>query len=303
MTLALPVATMDAANLSAKTPWIITWATWPILFLGSMATIMVAIYLGWDLAITSGAVTFSSAIILVILEFIYPLEQRWKMTWPSFRRDLKYFAVNGMTIAAVNAGFAYVGISLAGTHHGPISNWPLYIAVPAGALAVEFLQYWQHRFSHEARGPIGRWLWRVHVAHHLPDKVYVVMHPAGHPINGLIVRGFVTIIPLYFLGASAAAVAIVTGLFAVQGLVSHTNIDLRAGWFNYIFTGSELHRYHHSADPKDNGNYATALSFLDVVFGTQIYRPGNLPSALGVRDTAEYPHSTDIVKVMMLPFR
>jgi hypothetical protein len=76
-----------------------------------------------------------------------------------------------------------MGIALGRNSNGPLANWPLLPSIVMGLLAFEFCQYWQHRISHEARGRIGGWLWRVHVAHHLPDRVYVLMHPAGHPIS------------------------------------------------------------------------------------------------------------------------
>src|SRR5206468_10044599 len=118
-------------------------------------------------------------------------------------------------------------------------------------LAVDFVQYWQHRWSHEGRDPVGRFLWRAHVAHHLPEQVYVLMHPAGHPINGFIVRGVANIIPLYLLGASADTIVLVNLVIGLQGLVSHCNIDMRAGWFHYLLLCVALHRFPLSADPRD----------------------------------------------------
>src|SRR5437870_4850905 len=57
---------------------------------------------------------------------------------------------------------------------GPITNWPLYVSVPVALLVVEFLNYWQHRWSHELNGGLGSFLWRSHATHHLPEQVYVL---------------------------------------------------------------------------------------------------------------------------------
>ncbi len=285
-----------------KIPLYLAWLVSPALLIGAVTALLLAERIGWSYGAAIGTVTVFTAIILVILEWRYPLDERWKMTWPSFRRDLKYFATTGLTIAATSSLFALVGIKLASDHQGVASNWPLILAVPAGLFVFDLLQYWQHRFSHEAKGVIGAWYWRAHVAHHLPDKVYVAMHPAGHPINGFVVRGLATIAPLYALGFSAQAVAFINLVIGIVGLISHTNIDLRAGPLNYVLTGSELHRYHHSADPADGGNYAIVLSLIDVMFGTLKYRPGIPPVALGVHNPSAYPSSNALFEVLKLPF-
>ncbi len=285
-----------------ETPLLIRWLTWPALLIAAISHILYAADQGIDLSLAAGISTLVTVSTLVTLEFIFPLKQIWKMTWASFFRDLKYFVAGGATIAGTNALFAWVGISLANGHNGPITDWPLWLAVPAGILVVDFLEYWQHRLSHEMKGPVGGFLWRSHAAHHLPDKIYVLMHPAGHPINGFIVRGLATILPLYFLGANAETVALVNLIIGVQGVVSHTNLDLRAGWFNYIFVGAELHRMHHSADMSEAKNYAVALSFLDIIFGTFVYKPKQYPERIGVLNPEAYPQSTEILKVMALPF-
>ena len=128
------------------------------------------------------------------------------------------------------------------------------------------------------------------------------MHPAGHPINTFIVRGLVTILPLYLLGASAETVVLANLVIGIQGLFSHTNLDLRAGWFNYVFIGTELHRYHHSADMEESGNYAVALSLIDILFGTFVYKPGQVPERLGIYEPSAYPRSGQVVRIMLLPF-
>jgi sterol desaturase/sphingolipid hydroxylase (fatty acid hydroxylase superfamily) len=224
------------------------------------------------------------------------------MTWRSFLRDIQFFVVNGLTIGATNTLFAAIGGAAADNHVGPASNWPLWIAVPVGVFAVDFIQYWEHRIAHQSGGPLGRLMWRSHAAHHLPEQVYVLMHPASHPIYTFLIRALATIVPLYLLGFTAEAVILVNMVIGVQGIISHSNLDLRSGWFNYIFVGAELHRYHHSADLEEAGNFAVAFSFIDILFGTFVYRPGRLPQRIGIASPAEYPRSEEVWKLMLLPF-
>jgi sterol desaturase/sphingolipid hydroxylase (fatty acid hydroxylase superfamily) len=298
--------TLDTPSSDADTihpiPFVLRWLTWPTAFAGGIAAVVLAPRFGGDMVAVSGAVSGVLIITLVIMERIWPAARKWDMTWRSFARDIQFFLVNGVTIAATNTLFAWIGVAAAQGHGGLLANWSVWLAVPAGMLVVDFLQYWQHRISHEANGPMGRFLWRSHAAHHLPEQVYVLMHPAGHPINTFIVRGLVTILPLYLLGLTPEAVVLTNLAIGVQGIISHSNLDLRAGWLNYIFVGPELHRYHHSADSREAGNYATALSILDVLFGTFVYKPGQLPVRLGVDDPTLYPRSGQVWKILLLPF-
>jgi sterol desaturase/sphingolipid hydroxylase (fatty acid hydroxylase superfamily) len=207
-----------------------------------------------------------------------------------------------LTGAATNYGFALLGLRLGAGHVGPLSHWPLWLAVPTAIVAFDFLQYWQHRWSHEANTPLKRFLWKTHAAHHLPEQVYVFMHPAGHPLNFILIQGLIRIPLFYFLGVSPAALFAASAIIGLQGLVSHCNVDLRAGGFNYIFSGTELHRFHHSADVSEAKNFAVAFSFLDVMFGTLAYRPGKVPQRLGVMNPSAYPHASQFWQVMRLPF-
>jgi sterol desaturase/sphingolipid hydroxylase (fatty acid hydroxylase superfamily) len=280
----------------------VTWLTWPLLFAANIWAIAHAIMLKWDYGTTLGVIVAIGIVTLVLLEFLYPLDQRWRMTWRSFLgRDIKYFLAGGLTGAATNYALGLVGLTLAAGHAGPMTDWPLWLAVPAAILAFDFFQYWQHRWSHEADNPFKAFLWKTHAAHHLPEQVYVLMHPAGHPFNFILLQGLIRVPLFYVLGVSPEALFAATAIIGLQGLVSHCNVDIRAGWFNYIFAGTELHRFHHSADIAEGKNYAVVLSLLDVIFGTFVYRPGKAPHRLGVADPTAYPRSAEFWRVMLIP--
>jgi sterol desaturase/sphingolipid hydroxylase (fatty acid hydroxylase superfamily) len=296
------VAIGTAEPARRATPWIVTWLTWPLLFVITIGTIYHAFRFHWDLGITLGAITGGTIVTLVVLEFLYPLDRRWRMTWRSFfGRDIKYLIAGGLSGAATNFLFGLIGMSLASTHTGVLTQWPVWLAGPAAILAFDFFQYWQHRWSHEADTVWKRWLWRTHAPHHLPEQVYVLMHPAGHPINFFLLQGLIRIPLFYVLGVSPEALFAATAITGMQGIFSHCNVDIRAGWFNYIFAGTELHRYHHSADTREWKNYAVVFSFLDVLFGTLVYRPGTAPAELGVANADAYPRSSQFWQVMLIP--
>lgn len=239
---------------------------------------------------------------MLLVETLHPLRAEWKMTSGTFfRRDLPYMAVGGLTIFLVNyaAGWAVLHFGMmAGNANADL---PLLAAVALALLIPDFIWYWVHRWSHEGRDAYGQWLWKVHVAHHLPRQVYLLMHAVAHPINMIIVRAILTF-PLLLLGFSTEALFIANLVVGLQGLVSHFNVDIRAGWLNYLLVGTELHRYHHSTDPREGRNYAATISLWDLLFGTFHYRPGENPQRLGVADPSRYPQDRELFKVLAFPF-
>lgn len=238
---------------------------------------------------------------MVALERITPMRREWGMTKKSFlHRDLPMLVVNGATIAATT----YTVTWLAQRHGG----LPLHkLALPWQAEAVcalllsDFLWYWVHRYSHEGTGWFGRWLWKTHAIHHLPGEVYVFMHAVGHPINTAYVR-VILMLPVILFGFSPEAVFAASVFNGFQGLVSHFNVDSRAGWLNRLFMGTELHRFHHSANMDEAKNYAATVSIWDQLFGT--YRlPSSAPEKLGVVDRESYPQDLQWGKILSIPFR
>lgn len=241
-------------------------------------------------------------VLLLAIERIAPCRTDWSMTWRSFLRDLKYAVVigGGLYMAKFLAGWLAIGMAERTT--GALSHSPLMLQVVVIALGYEFFQYWLHRISHEARGSVGRFLWRTHVQHHLPQRVYLLMHVVSHPINFVMVLSINALV-IRVLGAGQDAVFLFNVILGLQGLVSHFNVDIRTGPLNYLLVGTELHRVHHSAAPDDAGNYGVLTPFWDLVFGTFRHRPGRMPAALGVYDRLHYPTSNQLLATLLLPFR
>ncbi|MFZ6747005.1 sterol desaturase family protein [Undibacterium sp. JH2W] len=240
---------------------------------------------------------------MLLLEWTMPARPDWAMTWRSFfRRDVPMMLANGAALACTTSGLTaltqWIGV-------GTVSNthWlPWWGQACAAILISDFLWYWVHRYSHEGQGRFGQWMWKTHVAHHLPKQVYVFMHAAGHPINGVYVRA-ILMLPPVFLGFSTEAIFAAAVLTGFQGLVSHFNVNVRAGYFNYIFMGTELHRYHHSAALGEGKNYAAVVTIWDQLFGSFDYHPGSMPESLGVHEPEAYPESAEMVRILLIPFK
>lgn len=243
-------------------------------------------------------------LLLVVLEWRYPLDARWAMTWRHLlRRDLFFILINGMTLGLLSYGLVVLAIDVAKTGAGPLRGTSLWLQVPIGLIVFEALQYSVHRLMHGDTTGVGRFLWRSHAVHHLPQQLYVVMHAVFHPVNAIVVRLAVQLLPLWVLGYDPEAVFAIGSIVAMHGTISHLNLDLRMGPLNYLFVGPELHRYHHSASSADAVNYGAVLSVFDLVLGTFRYTPGRQPPTLGLSEADGYPGQHDPIAALLLPFR
>jgi sterol desaturase/sphingolipid hydroxylase (fatty acid hydroxylase superfamily) len=281
---------------------IISYGLYPVLLVIVIAITFLAINFNSDYKLVYAATTVFLVITLITAETFFPLNKEWKMTKKSFWRDLRYILIDAPVIALTKTGFGLLTIYYSENHTGYFPGLPVVLSTVLFLLVFEFLQYWYHRLSHTGKGVIGRFLWKVHVAHHLPDKVYVVMHAVFNPVNAFLTAAIIQT-PLILLGISPEAALAATLLIDLQSLVSHFNVNIRAGFLNYVFIGTETHRYHHSANIDEAKNYGNTLAVWDILFGTFYYKPGITPEKLGLDNPDEYPKSEDVVAVVSLPFK
>ena len=248
-------------------------------------------------------ITLPLLLVYLAIELALPLQGRWSMSRRNLASDIAYIALAGGSLGLLSAALAMVSITISGQADGPARGWPLWLQVPVQFLVFEFLNYWLHRAMHEMRGPLGRFLWSIHAAHHLPRGLYLLMHAVSHPINAMIIQGVAIILPIWFMGYRPEAVLIFLVVNAFHGIISHFNVDIRMGWANYLFVGPELHRFHHSADVTEAKNYGATLSVWDQLFGTFVYRSGGMPAELGTAPDAGLPDYRQIPAVLALPFK
>ncbi|MFG6485842.1 sterol desaturase family protein [Roseateles sp. BYS78W] len=280
----------------------VSYALYPLLLAATLGLYAASRVWHWDLARVFMGLAGTRLALMLAVETLHPARPEWRMTWPSFKRDLKYMAINGGTTGLVKIAIGWAALDLSRFNTGIVTGLPVAVEFLALLLGFEFFQYWYHRLSHTNRGRLGAWLWKVHAPHHLPDKVYLLMHPVGHPLNLLVSLALVQL-PLVVLGARQESIFLFNALMGLQALVSHFNVDIKAGPLNYLLVGTELHRFHHSMDLDEAKNFGVVTPVWDLVFGTFRYRPGRLPAALGVAHPQDYPASHELRKVLMLPFR
>jgi sterol desaturase/sphingolipid hydroxylase (fatty acid hydroxylase superfamily) len=150
------------------------------------------------------------------------------------------------------------------------NHWPILGQLAAKIVLGDFLRYWLHRAAHT-------WtpLWRLHAVHHQPEKLYTTNVFRFHPVEKAL-QFVCDTLPFILMGIGPDVLGYYFVFYAVSGLFQHSNCDIRLGWLNYVVSGPEVHRWHHSRrTPESNHNYAHSFVVWDLLFGTY-FRPRNL---------------------------
>ena len=242
--------------------------------------------------------------LIALAERLLPYRREWNASQGDLRADVGHLVVNGLAASRV-AGAATTALGIAAAawladHLGmPLwpRRWPMAAQLLLALLVAELGHYWFHRVSHERA-----LLWRVHAPHHSAPRLYWLNATRFHPLDlfGLILCQTA---PLIALGADAP-VLVAYGLFSgAYGQLQHGNIDVRTGPLRYVFSTPEVHRWHHSPDPREgNSNYGAVLSCWDLVFGTFFYpRERRFSGPVGLADRPRFPR--DYLGQLLSPFR
>lgn len=244
----------------------------------------------WSPAATLFAWLLANVVVLAIAERLAPFRAGWHPTARHLRRDGGVAAANVLVDAAVSAALTALAIALL-----PGDNrWPLVAQVALGLLAGELAGYWLHRLSHR-----DGWLWRVHLLHHVPDRLNLANAATAHPLNAALDKA-ARLLPPLGLGLQPDAMLAIALFGATQSLVAHANVAGGIGVLDRVLGSAQLHRMHHSAAPAEAGNFGTAISLWDLVFGT--YRRGT-PAAVGVFSPSAYPGELDLARLLVWPLR
>lgn len=254
---------------------------WPCLFVASI------LLLGLSLETTKAFVGFNLvylclAFTLALLERVMPFERAWLSSDGQWGPDLLHTVfTKGCAQVVLAAGLA-LGIAevVAGQGHGlwP-SDWPMILQVALGLVLADFGLYWAHRLAHDVQV-----FWRFHAIHHSVRRLWFLNTGRFHVVDAAV--SIVLSQPILFAaGAPSEIFAWVTGITAFVGLLTHSNIEMRTGFLNYVFNTPTLHRWHHSLDPAEgNNNFGENIVLWDMVFGTY-FNPNRRPSTeIGIRE-------------------
>ncbi|GJL83452.1 MAG: hypothetical protein DHS20C01_30860 [marine bacterium B5-7] len=248
---------------------LIRWIAYPSIMLSAQIICMVYAYRGANLSLATFIPVIAAALAITLLERTYPYRKTWHADRNNVTQDTIYMLLVQILLPRLlsfSIVFMILGTmsqqSTPATHLWP-HHWPVYGQMLLMLLSAEFMRYWVHRLAHN-------WtpLWRLHAVHHSPHKLYWLNVGRFHPLEKGIQFLF-DAMPFLVFGVSQEVLALYFVFYAVNGFFQHCNIDVRLGWLNYIISGPELHRWHHSKFPKEsNHNYGNNLIVWDLLFGT-----------------------------------
>jgi sterol desaturase/sphingolipid hydroxylase (fatty acid hydroxylase superfamily) len=212
----------------------------------------------------------STSVFLFIPLFFLIVIAEWIVSYK--RKDSKYTlnsTVMNVAIGAIDRlgslftmALLYVVLSYVYRHfalYTVSSNWYQWVL---GYVAVDFVSYWFHRFSHQVN-----LLWAGHITHHSSTHFNL-----SNSFRTSIFQGINRIlfwIPLPLFGFSPE---ILIALFTISGIYDffmHTPYFPKNKWFEKIVITPSLHKVHHGKnDIYIDKNYGSTFSIWDRMFGT-----------------------------------
>ena len=253
-----------------------------------------------DVMLASYVSIIVGALLVTFFEWRLPYRQEWLPDRTEMTQDAVYMAlIQGALPKLLSLGFGILVLSqVQGAGEGSGEWWPGHWPVPFQMLLMmvvaDGFRYWLHRWAHEWEP-----LWRFHAVHHAPHKLYWLNVGRFHPIDKSLQFLFDTL-PFMILGVSQEVLALYIVCYAINGFFQHSNVDLHLGFFNYVISGPELHRWHHSKwKEESNHNYGNNLIIWDVMFGTWYLPSGRKVGDLGLVNR-NYPVS--FLRQMASPF-
>jgi sterol desaturase/sphingolipid hydroxylase (fatty acid hydroxylase superfamily) len=236
-------------------------------------------------AVSAASAVFVFGFLLIpMLERALPYRTDWNKNDDDFGTDVLHLIVaNGIVVnlekpilvallVGVTAWMAEVG----GGTLWP-DNWPLLLQLSLMLLIAEFGRYWVHYAAHKLP-----WLWRLHAVHHSPNRLYFLNAGRFHPLEKVLFQ-LPELVPFIVMGTNIETIALYFTFNSIHGLFQHSNIKLRSGWLNYVFSLTELHRWHHSKKIEESDrNFGNNLIVWDLLFGTYFNPTGREVEDIGL---------------------
>ena len=274
-------------------------------------TLVASLFIGFKLV--ENGITSLSLLGFVLLPIIYglycapferlmPYSRKWLEGGNDTAVDIiMYFSGafwSGMSKMIVSALFIVgtveilepYGHDLWPTHWHPIVQVFLFILIK------DFFRYWFHRALHEV--PV---LWRIHAAHHSVERLYWLNGIRAHPLE-ILSQAIFYAIPLALVQPTAEIAMVAVIMQLSIGIFQHSNIDLNLGWWEYIFSIGDNHRYHHYPDKGvGDSNYGGEFIIYDILFRTFHNPRDERPhDNIGIGTAPDYPMT--VAGLYLAPF-
>ena len=287
--------------MTAPRPGLAPYVIYPATMAGAYGLFALLHAAGASLVVSTYTPILLAAALVTLLERVYPYRRDWQPPAGEVATDLTFMVVVQLAWPPlVSLGFMLALVAPARALDLPVQAWwphawPLWTQALLMVLAVDFLRYWLHRFSHE-----NTTLWRLHAVHHSVEQLYWLNTGRFHPLEKTLQMSLDSV-PFLLMGVAPEVLALYYLSYATNGFFQHCNIDLRYGVLNYIVGSAETHRWHHAREPRDsNANYGNTVIVWDVLFGTWFLPRDRQITELGLRDPA-YPKS--FLRLLAAPFK
>ena len=247
------------------------------------------------------AVVIFGFIVVPVLERLLPYRESWNHSHGDTGTDIIHLFVTNVLIVNLEKPLlvaALVGVTawlseFMGSTLWP-DGWPLLAQLFLMLLIAEFGRYWVHLAAHKLP-----WLWRFHAVHHSPSRLYFLNAGRFHPLEKILFQ-LPEVVPFIVLGTNVETIALYFTFNSIHGFFQHSNIQLRLGWLNYVFSLPELHRWHHSKKIEESDrNFGNNLIVWDLLFGTYFNPQGREVGDIGLLNP-EYPK--DYLGQLAVPF-
>jgi len=233
------------------------------------------------------AIIVGAAVVLILLERLFPYDRGQKLIRKGFFVDLLGYGIAqsyllGLLIQAF-IHWLVVGPFGPLRQAGWMAGWKVWQQVLFFFLTHDLYIYAFHRLQH-----YSRLLWRTHEAHHSVDDVDWLAGTRSHAFE-ILINQTIEFAPIAILGAAPEVALIKATIDAVWGMYIHSNVDVRSRWLQYVINGPEMHRWHHARERATaNANFGTKLAIWDWLFGTA-FLPSYKPAGYGLADDDRYP--------------
>ena len=277
----------------------LTYSVYPSVILGCIGIFFGLLNLNAGLLTSSYVAVFLGAFLVIAFELLTPHQLTWRPKPSDIIDDgLFMLAVQVLLPRALSFLVAYYVLTSFTAHSWVFGLWPnawnISLQVGLMVLIADFFRYWLHRWMHESQR-----LWKFHAVHHSPKKLYWLNVGRFHPVDKTL-QFFLDALPFIILGVGEDVLALYFVFYSINGFFQHCNIQLQLGPLNYLISGPQLHRWHHSRISKEaNSNYGNNIIVWDLVFGTYFFPKSRRVEELGLLNR-DYP--LDFRAQMRTPF-
>ncbi len=279
---------------------LVTWTAYPGTIVLGFFLQQTLLGMGQSLLIASYGAVVICSVVITGLEFAFPARPEWlggKREWTNdfvFMGLVQLILPKLLSLLVLATAVDLIAANEASGGGIWPHHWPIAAQTALMLVTAEFCRYWMHVVGHNWEP-----FWRLHAVHHAPHKLYWLNVARFHPIEKSF-QFLVDTLPFILMGVSKEVMMAYLVFYAINGFYQHCNIDVRLGVLNYIISGPELHRWHHSMlIEESNTNYGNNLIIWDIVFGTYFMPKDRVVGDLGLINR-NYPDS--FIGQMKTPF-